>query len=279
MVNNIILTGIPRSGTTLSCRLLNQVENVLALVEPLDMTQFKACTLKASRLDFVENYFESVRRAINENNFIDLPNFDEASTNTFAVSTSGMRDTLIKGRCLQKINRAFTSSFSLIIKHPNAFTALLNELKEQWRCYALIRNPLAVIASWSSLNHPLCDGHAPMAEHYDSDLQRMLASIVCKEQRQLILLNWYFEKFLTELDLENIFQYEKIVQTNGNCLSQQILGVDVNAGNLTSKNANPIYNLDDMRRFADLLIKDAGAWRSFYSETDIGTLLVVMSDR
>lgn len=242
------------------------------------MTLFKACISKASRLDFISNYFESVRQAIKKDDFLDLPNFDDESTNTFEVNVGGVRDTLIKGRSLQKINRELNGDFSLIIKHPNAFTALLSELTERWQCYALIRNPLAVIASWSSLNHPLCDGHAPMAEYYDKGLQRRLVSIVCKERRQLALLNWYYEKFLTKLDLENIVQYEKIVQTKGNCLSQQILGMGVDAGDLASKNTNHIYNVNDMRRFAELLMRDTGPWRSFYSEADIGALLVGMPD-
>ncbi len=33
--NNIILTGIPRSGTTLICYLLNKIPNTVALHEPM----------------------------------------------------------------------------------------------------------------------------------------------------------------------------------------------------------------------------------------------------
>jgi hypothetical protein len=33
--NTILLTGIPRSGTTLTCALLNEIEDCLALPEPI----------------------------------------------------------------------------------------------------------------------------------------------------------------------------------------------------------------------------------------------------
>ena len=39
-MHNLLLAGIPRSGTTLACALLNRLPNVAALPEPMDVTAF-----------------------------------------------------------------------------------------------------------------------------------------------------------------------------------------------------------------------------------------------
>ena len=36
--NDVVITGLPRGGTTLACELLNAVENTVALDEPMDKT-------------------------------------------------------------------------------------------------------------------------------------------------------------------------------------------------------------------------------------------------
>ena len=40
--------------------------------------------------------------------------------------------------------------FTLVLKPPNAFTALLPHLSARWRCFALVRDPLAILLSWNS---------------------------------------------------------------------------------------------------------------------------------
>src|SRR5687768_9935396 len=40
MINDIILTGPPRSGTTLACYLLNKTDDTIALHEPMNLKMF-----------------------------------------------------------------------------------------------------------------------------------------------------------------------------------------------------------------------------------------------
>src|SRR4051812_46895636 len=41
---NVLITGTPRSGTTLSCHLLNKLPQTVALNEPMRGSQFRAST-------------------------------------------------------------------------------------------------------------------------------------------------------------------------------------------------------------------------------------------
>ena len=57
-----------------------------------------------------------------------------------------------------------------------AFAALLGRLSERFECFAIVRNPLATLASWNSLDwFPLKDGHSPIGEKLDVDLAAALA--------------------------------------------------------------------------------------------------------
>ena len=54
----IFLTGIPRSGTTLCCKLLNQYNDVLALVEPIPASQWESITDPRKAADRIEQFSE-----------------------------------------------------------------------------------------------------------------------------------------------------------------------------------------------------------------------------
>jgi hypothetical protein len=82
-----------------------------------------------------------------------------------------------------------------------------------------VRNPLAVLASWHSLEHPLRDGHAPMAEAFDLSLNAEIVAESNALDRQLTLLNWYFESYLRNLKMERVIKYERIIESAGRALS------------------------------------------------------------
>ena len=61
--NDVILTGIPRSGTTLACFLLNTLSDVVALNEPLEglTARWRFHFLIRRRID---RFFAATRRSI-----------------------------------------------------------------------------------------------------------------------------------------------------------------------------------------------------------------------
>lgn len=272
MARNIILTGIPRSGTTLTCSLLNKVANTLALVEPLDMQSFNACINSAQRYAFLDQYFSLLREAIANKNKIKLLEIEGDGTNTFQYNEEGARKTQIKGYSQQRITKELGGDFTLLIKHPNIFTALLGELKAHWDCYAIVRNPLSVLASWESIAHPLSEGHAPMAELYDLQLRQLLSGAPDKSVRQLILINWYFSTYLREIQLQHIVRYEDIVTSAGAVLGIILPHAQFNEP-LQSYNRRTVYNKAYMSHMIELLLANEGAWRNFYSEQDLLDLL------
>jgi len=64
MSADIIPTGIPRSGTTLTCHLLNKVANTVALHEPLVWTDYPDLTDHEAVCDGVNRFFAETRRSL-----------------------------------------------------------------------------------------------------------------------------------------------------------------------------------------------------------------------
>ena len=61
---NVVLTGPPRSGTTLACRLLNTLPDTVALHEPIAPGKFANAENDLAVLEGLQRYFRRMRRMI-----------------------------------------------------------------------------------------------------------------------------------------------------------------------------------------------------------------------
>lgn len=172
------------------------------------------------------------------------------------------------------VNKDLTQDFYLFIKHPAMFTALLPVLKRRFSCYAIVRNPLSILASWNSVDHNVRDGHAPAAERYDEELKEALASTDDRIERQLRLLSWFFGRYEGALPPGHIVRYEEIVATGGRALSAVVPGAGALDEPLESKNLNEAYGRDEMRLLGKRLLEREGAYWGYYSRESVEELLL-----
>ena len=61
---NVVFTGLPRSGTTLACRLLNTLPDTVALHEPIAPGRFIDAEDDQAILEGLERFFRRTRRMI-----------------------------------------------------------------------------------------------------------------------------------------------------------------------------------------------------------------------
>ena len=219
MPDVLIITGIPRSGTTLVCALLDRLPDVVALNETMDVGALSAMDGNASRIEAVAGHLADVRRRLVERGEKPHRRLLGAGDNMFLPSSGGGRRWAGADLGFVSVAKPLPPNFTLALKHPNAFAALLPALRGRFECWALVRNPLAVLASWHSLDHPIRQGHAPMAEALDAALAEQLAGLEDARSRRLALLDWYGRRFLEVLGPERILRYEDIVASNGAALA------------------------------------------------------------
>jgi hypothetical protein len=267
--------GIPRSGTTLVCRLLNGLPNVVALVEPLDMVSAGPSDA-AGMVEHISAFMEEMRHSILDRaravSHHRGGNFPDGMFEQVSATGEVRRGNTDRGEI--EIKKRVNESFLLVLKHPAPFTALLHRLHPRYQCFATIRNPLAILASWNSIAAPVRNGHAPAAERFDPRLSNALALLDSRIDRQLRLLSWHFEQYRQHLPGSSVLRYEEVTASSGRCLSviapaaaalrQPLENRDCA---LASSGGNAIVKI------ARRLLASDGAYWSFYSKQSIQSLL------
>lgn len=209
-MSDILVTGMPRSGTTLIASLLDKVPNTVALAEPIILERHGD---RARAVAEIAEFLKETRRAalagepvINKlvngtitDNWVEPPN------------SEGRLRLVLERRGLMSLDRPLSADFTLVVKHPAEFTALADLLVEVYPLYAVVRDPLAVLAAWQTVNMPVNDGHMPMAEAFAPDLKRRLADIPDRLQRQVTLIEWQLRTYAA-LPPGRVIRYEDIIE-------------------------------------------------------------------
>ena len=212
----LLLTGLPRSGTTLTCALLNQIPDVLALAEPIPLADVHNPSAALKTIgDFIRTTRERVlsegraptlSRGWAGDNLAEPPRAD-----------GGLRAGIGEVRPLD-VAKPLSPEFLLCIKHPALFTALANDLAPEFPIFALVRSPLAALASWQTLDFLPHHGRSVVAERMDPELAARLGRIDDRLDRQIELMDWYLAAF-EQLPERRVIRYEDLVQAPASQLS------------------------------------------------------------
>ncbi len=271
----IVLTGVPRSGTTLCCNLFNQLANTLALHEPIDPGLFSGVSDAEQGVALVQSFLKETRlQVLEEATFPTKHLSGEIPTNPVGsdASMDGLRREVVSLGTLS-LSKPLTPDFLLVVKHNALFSAMLDQLSQAVECFAIIRNPLAVLASWQSVDLPVNRGHIPMAEQFDAALKQKLQSTADVLDRQLIILDWFFDCYLRKLHLANIVRYEDVVLGCGD-LIERIAGTKfAEIPKLVDMNTTTSLTRDTLKRLHEKLSSTTGAMQQFYPQSALDELL------
>ena len=271
---DIILTGIARSGTTLSCSLLNKLPRCVALHEPMNPAELVGLPFPEAYMAAVASFFSAQRASLlGSGTAVSKARGGRVPDNPFesAPAGVGLRPSTVANEEVH-FGKTLPPDFRLVVKHPNFFTATLVTLLTRYPCYAIVRNPLAALLSWHSIQAPVNDGHLPFGEAFDPALAADLAAEPDCLARQLIILRWYFSHYDSLLPREHVIRYEDLVASGGRALAV----VDPDAAALTepleSRNTSKLYDAGLVHRLADSLLADDSIYGTFYTRADVERL-------
>lgn len=268
---DVLLTGLPRAGTTLACHLLNTLPDAVGLDEPMRLKRLARLRFHTLIVGGFERFFARSRRSILETGRVESRGVEGQDATNHVSETRdavGRRQDLTR-RTQVKIDKSLSENFQLVIKQPSGIAPLLSALEGRIPTYALLRNPISVLASWNSVAMSMYDGHVPAEERLDSRLRRKLAGTEDRITRQIVLLSWYFERYRAQLPGDRILRYEDMISSGG-----RTLGV-INAGALEldepleSRNRNKAYEPAQLKEFARRLLDTDAAFWDFYSREDV----------
>ena len=275
-MRNVLITGTPRSGTTLLCSLLNKVPDTVALHEPMNVWEFPKCKDANAVADVIENFCAETRTSLLEHGFAISKHVKGEIPDNVAADQVNRGGTRLRhtehGRV--EVEKPLSPNFVLAIKHPVAFTALLQTLSQRFECYAIIRNPLATLASWNSLAWlNVRNGHAPIGEKLDADLQRDLAAEPDAIARQLHILEWFYKRFRAFLPDRAMVKYEDLIASHGRELAKFFPAAADLDEPLSSKNVNKFYDRTLMLDLGERLLGRSGVIWDYYSKSDVEKLM------
>ncbi|HJQ29136.1 MAG TPA: hypothetical protein VJ827_07325 [Rubrobacter sp.] len=273
---NIVLTGTGRSGTTLACHLLNKLPNTVALSEPIPPGKFVEYMPDHEAIcDQVENYYRKTRTRARKKGIA----ISKHVGGVVPDNTKGMVDG-VRRRIAEKgkidIKKELHQGFYLAIKQPQLFTVLLPTLKKRIPCYAIVRNPLAVRASMSSIASRE-DRRISAIDRYDPELARRFRSVEDDTERALLRFHTWFELYLRELPAKHILRYEDIVASGGGALSVIVPAARDLDEALENKNTNPIYDKSKVLEFGQRLLESDGAYWRLYSRDSVREIMDALS--
>lgn len=272
---NLALTGVPRSGTTLCCHLLGRALRTVALFEPMEVARLPR--ERAAALDEIEAFYADSRASLLADGTAWSQQVDgRVPDNPFAsqrAADGSRRREAERGRI--RLEAPPPPGFTLVVKHNAAFTALLPELASRLDTCAVVRNPLAVLASWHSVDLPVSQGRLPAGEHFDAALAGRLDAEPDRVARQLLILDWLFGRYRDALPPRRVLAYEDVVASGGGALAAAF-GLELPPQPLSERNASRLYSVEQCERLARRLHEDGGAWRTWYSDADVDALLARM---
>ena len=275
-MRNVLITGTPRSGTTLFCSLLNKVPNTVALHEPMNVWDFPACKNASAIADVIESFCQDTRKSLHEHGYAISKHVGGNIPDNVAADQVNQKGTRLRHTEHGKVfvEKPLSPEFVLAIKHPVAFTALLETLSQRFECYAIIRNPLATLASWNSLAWlNVKNGHAPIGEKLDAELQRDLAKQSDAIERQLHILEWFYRRFRSFLPDRAMLKYEELIASRGRELGKFFPDAAALNENLASKNVNKFYDRALMLDLGERLLRRGGVIWDYYSKSDVEKLM------
>jgi hypothetical protein len=275
---NIVITGPGRSGTTMTCHLLNKLPNTIALAEPLGPRRFEEQMPDYEAVcDELEKIYRRMRHKALKQGVVHSKHVGGIVPDNTKGLVEGVRQRIAEKGDIP-VGKDLAKDFDLAIKQPGLFTALLPHLAKRFPCYAIVRNPLAIIASVSSIKSRK-KGKNPSAKmRYDAGYRRHIQE-GHKAGKDNIghWLRYDFERYEKFLPREHIIRYEDICASGGKALEVIVPAATNLDEPLENKNANPLYDRERVLRVGERLLKSEGAYWNFYTREDVQEIMDKLS--
>lgn len=178
--DDLLITGLPRSGTTLLTALLDDPPRGVALGEPKWQAQWRRRHPPEPEAfaAYLAEDFARVRAALLRGEEVEDRVSPDGAPLTNYLSGGASAYELRSRR-----EAGLTPGFRLAMKWPALYTAVLPALVAggAFRIVALLRHPLATLRSWNATDFPIARGRLPVGEPFWPELAEL-----CGSQRPLM---------------------------------------------------------------------------------------------
>lgn len=219
--SDLLITGVPRSGTTLVTAIVDGLEDALALSEPVsEVSVLESASTPAQLVEGLLRERMAVRAAILRG---------EAILDRRAPDAAPLTDYFVRGRdgvvhaghqrCVSRTG--LSSGFLLATKHNALYASVLDALVQtgKFSVLALVRDPIRTILSWQGLPIPVAQGRLPAGEKFWTELRSATQADLPVLERQVAIIELLFARFLQLREHIALIRYEDLVRDPG-CISR-----------------------------------------------------------
>ncbi|HET9218757.1 MAG TPA: sulfotransferase [Terriglobia bacterium] len=232
MPRDLILTGIPRSGTTLLTAMVDSVPHAVALNEPQWQREWvlrnrQGTTAKDFAAWLSTDFVETRRKLLDGEPILDRRLRDGSAVTDYYRRRSISRRSNEAFQLVPLVRPDLQPDFILAMKHTGLYLGVLGELLElrQFQIIAILRHPVGVICSWNDVPIPLGEGKMPGAAVYWKEMDDLTRSGRPVLQKQVAIYDLICRRIHDFRDRLRIIRYEDLVQ-NPNILGAE-LGCDL----------------------------------------------------
>lgn len=272
MKENNLITGIPRSGTSLLSSLIFSNCHSVVFSEPTWLKFLREKSLNSQEFsDNLLNKIHRLRTDIYNNLPIDvkLDTNKNLPTNYYERNVEG--EISINKKEHPVIFKKEYSTLPFFIKANAQFTSCLTELiknTEINKIYCVVRNPISCIMSWRSLKIPVSQGNMKIAEKYSSTYLDFISESKNLLHKQVLMIDWFYREFYKHSNSVEIIRYEDLLKSPHKIIGKITKNNTPIINNLIPGNKNTHYAHGERQIIHDCLIKYGLNYKYFYENLD-----------
>lgn len=267
MPKNYLITGLPRSGTTLLTSLLSENMEAVTFSEPEWLKEVRANSNNCKKFsEELDEKLENLRNDIKQGKPVPIKvsRFNQGLPQNY-YHRNNQGEILTDKKESPVIFPENYAEKPFIIKSNAQFTACLDELvrHENYKIICMMRNPISVIMSWRSLDLPVSRGNMKVAEKYYKSFVNEIESDSLLH-KQVLMANWFFKQYTAYQDVVSIIKYETLIENPQKTLGKLISNVKFKCPKLQSKNKNKYYNQEELDNIQEMIKNSGDSIKYFY---------------
>jgi len=274
---SIVVTGIPRGGTTLLGSLISSLENSYCISEPMAVEeQLQLSTTPEEFLGRTRAFFADQRtRIMTTGNAVNrIAKDGRPLTNYFRrIGNKAMVNDFVEA---QEPVVVRDDNFTLAVKHNAHFLSILSHLcnAPDISVIGILRHPIPTILSWRSLNLPISKGRLPSGEKFWPELFKVASSEQDVLVKQVMIYELIATRLLAFRERLHLLSYESLVNDPGqlNILLNQKY---IESATFQSSNRNKEYNWKEVQNVRAVLDSHAPNTLRLYSMDDLDSPAVI----
>ena len=214
---NLVVTGLPRSGTTLLAALMDSCASSVCLSEPSlpCASTGVTCADYAARL---HDDFQVFRARIAAGEAVaDLRSATGERVTNYLSSADRSDDRTMIAEQVAAVRSGMSPDFTLAVKQNGPFLAALHEIVATgaYQCVGLVRHPRDVLRSWfNSTVFPIGSGRLPAAEKRWPEFAAITQGAMTLPEKMAHIYETLVERLVTSR-LFALLRYEEVIRDPG----------------------------------------------------------------